>query len=221
MNHVAVLSAMVASCAQLPPGPILDVGSGSGEDAELLGRLMSREVLTVDVVPARNANHVVADAHDLPFASQSFSLVYASFLVHLVPDVRQVLAEMFRVVKAGGWIAIITLSHEQIRRRHLNRHFPSLEVQDIARYPSLESIERSIIHIGGTQVDSQSVTVEHAHPRPDFQRVLLSGGWSSLERLPIDERLAGRSSALKEIRQNPMIRWNEEKSVVTGRRPHS
>jgi SAM-dependent methyltransferase len=47
---------------------------------------------------------VVADAEQLPFADASFDLVFGHAVLHHLPDVRQALIEMNRVLVPGGMI---------------------------------------------------------------------------------------------------------------------
>jgi SAM-dependent methyltransferase len=46
------------------------------------------------------------DAQNVPFADQSFDLVYARYLLLHLPDPTQVLKEMIRVCKSGGIVAV-------------------------------------------------------------------------------------------------------------------
>ncbi len=43
------------------------------------------------------------DVHQIPFASESFDLVFANHLLEHVQDDGQVLREFYRVMKSGGW----------------------------------------------------------------------------------------------------------------------
>jgi len=48
-----------------------------------------------------------ADAQVLPFPEGSFQAVVSGFLLRNVHDVRQSLAEQYRVVRAGGWVVAL------------------------------------------------------------------------------------------------------------------
>ena len=91
-----------------------------------------REVLRVARQGLRNIRLLEMDASSLTFADDSFDIVYAPYLVSVVPDPVQVVREMRRVCRPGGRIIILN-------------HFRSAN-------PMLSWIERAIspftVHIG-------------------------------------------------------------------------
>ena len=80
----------------------------------------------------RNVRLLEMDAASLTFADDSFDIVYAPYLVSVVPDPVQVVREMRRVCRPGGKIIILN-------------HFRSAN-------PILSRLERAIspftVHIG-------------------------------------------------------------------------
>ncbi|MGZ4212045.1 MAG: class I SAM-dependent methyltransferase, partial [Actinomycetota bacterium] len=111
-------------CAQVTsvPNRILDVACGTGESTMAWRRRFpDARITAVDVSPYMLAvaerklahdRHVdvrCMNAESMPFADGSFDLVTASLLFHEVPeDVSPViLAEMRRVCRAGGEIAVM------------------------------------------------------------------------------------------------------------------
>ncbi|MGD8398836.1 MAG: methyltransferase domain-containing protein, partial [Anaerolineae bacterium] len=94
---------------------VLDVGSGTGVvTAELAGRTRGR-VLGVDIDPALvayarahhpEAEHRVADAHDLPFPPASFDVTTCHFFFLWCRDPARAAAEMVRVTRPGGAIIV-------------------------------------------------------------------------------------------------------------------
>jgi ubiquinone/menaquinone biosynthesis C-methylase UbiE len=97
---------------------ILDVGSGTGRLTAALAE-RSAEVVGVDPAPrmvteARakaipGAMFMVASAESLPFADASFDAATASFTLHHWRDAEVGLAELGRVVRPGGHVAIADL----------------------------------------------------------------------------------------------------------------
>ena len=127
-----------------PDDRILEVGVGTGINTSLYPR--NCHVTGVDLSSSmlekarervareglRNVRLLEMDAQNLTFADDSFDIVYAPYLVSVVPDPVQVAREMRRVCKPGGKIIILN-------------HFRSAN-------PILSRLERAIspftVHIG-------------------------------------------------------------------------
>jgi 2-polyprenyl-3-methyl-5-hydroxy-6-metoxy-1,4-benzoquinol methylase len=93
---------------------VLDVGAGSGRHSYEAHRL-GATVVAVDVgdaihVARRNlpadVMTVQADAEELPFKDAAFDLVMAIGVLHHLPDPRQALKSLARLVRPGGYIHI-------------------------------------------------------------------------------------------------------------------
>ena len=90
---------------------ILEVGSGLGilaaevaaaaDNVEVVGLERSSAQIAA-AVQSPAVCYVQGDAHLLPFGEGSFDLVYCRYLLEHVADPARVLAEMRRVVRAGG-----------------------------------------------------------------------------------------------------------------------
>lgn len=109
--------AVAAACAS--GREILEIGVGTGltlpyfeRDKQVVGADLSLDMLRVAraKVLSQNLDHVrglmVMDACRLGFADRSFDAVTAQFVITLVPDPEQALAEMDRVLRPGGEIVI-------------------------------------------------------------------------------------------------------------------
>ncbi|MGQ0841443.1 methyltransferase [Actinokineospora sp.] len=113
----------------LPPGAtVVDVGSGSGGMAAALTAALAARgggrIVLVDAVPELQAAAaercaavtgnkvevlaVLADAADEALAEQvpTADLVWASAVVHHLPDERRGVAGLIRLLRAGGWFAL-------------------------------------------------------------------------------------------------------------------
>jgi demethylmenaquinone methyltransferase / 2-methoxy-6-polyprenyl-1,4-benzoquinol methylase len=110
-----------------PPesGAILDVCTGTGDLAlayaekagpgvRIVGSDFCRPMLDRGIEKSARSGRTVewieADAMALPFADRSFDLVTVAFGLRNIADTRQGLAEMARVLKAGGRLAILEFS---------------------------------------------------------------------------------------------------------------
>jgi phosphatidylethanolamine/phosphatidyl-N-methylethanolamine N-methyltransferase len=127
-----------------PGSHILEVGVGTGINASLYPR--NCHVTGIDLSSSmldkarervareglRNVRLIEMDAAKTTFADDTFDIVYAPYLISVVPDPVQVAREMRRVCKPGGKIVILN-------------HFRSAN-------PVLSRVERTIspltVHIG-------------------------------------------------------------------------
>lgn len=102
---------------RVPAGArVLEVGSGLGILAAEVARaapavhVTGIEISAEQLAAAEEAPGVEyrqGDAHRLPFPDGPFDLVYARFLLEHVVDPTAVLAEMRRVTRAGGRVAVM------------------------------------------------------------------------------------------------------------------
>jgi len=114
-----------------PGDRILEVGVGTGINASLYPRdchvtgidlstgMLDKARERVARQGLRNVRLLEMDAARLTFADDSFDIVYAPYLVSVVPDPVQVVREMRRVCRPGG--KIIILNHFRSANAVLSR----------------------------------------------------------------------------------------------------
>ena len=117
---------MVADMAMVgPPGPALDVATGTGDLAlDLARKPLATTVVGLDFVPemlgiashkahqkglADRVRYLLADAHDLPFPDGHFICATVGFGIRNFSDVPRTLQEMARVVRPGGRVAVLEI----------------------------------------------------------------------------------------------------------------
>lgn len=106
-------SALAPHCG---PGPVLEIGVGTGAIALPLRNELGRAVLGVDLSPAMlsvahkrlGSTVSVADVGHLPFASGLVGTIVASWVLHLVGDPAAVLAECDRGLRRDGRLLVIS-----------------------------------------------------------------------------------------------------------------
>ena len=97
---------------------VLDVGCGGGVDTLLAAMMAGPEgrAAGVEIIPEmlaraeenlketqlENVAFYQASAEELPFPADSFDVVISNGVFNLIPDKARALAEVFRVLKAGG-----------------------------------------------------------------------------------------------------------------------
>lgn len=168
----------------------LDVGAGTGDLALALAQAApSGRVVALDLAPSMLARAraraalgpalgaVVGSAEALPFADGTFVCVVAGFAVRNFGDVERGLAEMRRVVRAGGRAVVLELSrppHPALRALHffyLKRVAPLIATvlgssaeayrylpRSIEAFPDPDTVAALFRHAGFTRVRYERLT---------------------------------------------------------------
>jgi demethylmenaquinone methyltransferase/2-methoxy-6-polyprenyl-1,4-benzoquinol methylase len=106
-----------SAARHLPPGRVLDLGSGTGAAApvlagrELVGLDPVAPMLALSPIPAR----VVGVGEHLPFGDASFDGVFSAYVFRNLTSIPATLAEIARVLRPGGKAAIVDLSRPRRR----------------------------------------------------------------------------------------------------------
>jgi SAM-dependent methyltransferase len=108
-----------------PEMDLLDVGTGSGGNVAIPAAQRGARVVGLDVTPelfehARRraaaadvaVEWVEGDAQDLPFEDASFDRVISTFGAMFAPDHHRAAAELVRVCRPGGRIAMVTWAND-------------------------------------------------------------------------------------------------------------
>ncbi|MDX1696705.1 MAG: malonyl-ACP O-methyltransferase BioC [Thiohalobacterales bacterium] len=112
---------------RLRPARVLDLGAGTGRFASaLLKRYRGADVVALDIAPAmlaqtqarggwlRKPRCVCADAERLPFADDSFDLVFSNLMLQWSGDLEATLAGLLRVVAPGGLLMFTTFGPDTL-----------------------------------------------------------------------------------------------------------
>lgn len=97
--------------AHLPPGPLLDLGAGTGAanalfgDREVVALDPAREMLALNEAPGR----VIAVGERLPFVDHAFDGVFSAYVFRNLDSVAETLAEVARVLAPGGKLGVVDL----------------------------------------------------------------------------------------------------------------
>jgi arsenite methyltransferase len=123
------LTRRLAQLAGISPGQrVLDIACGSGATALLLARELECDVVGVDLgsraieqaVAAAGAaglgarvSFVLGDAEELPFHDAAFDVAFSECSLCTFPDKPRAIAEMARVVRPGGSMAIADVTADR------------------------------------------------------------------------------------------------------------
>lgn len=111
-----------AAVAEVAPRRVLEVGCGPGELAARFGSEIGARVAAIDNSPrmvelarGRGVDAAVGDVEDLGrFGDGSFDCAVAAWMLYHVADLDRALAELARVLRAGGRLVAVTNAPEHL-----------------------------------------------------------------------------------------------------------
>jgi ubiquinone/menaquinone biosynthesis C-methylase UbiE len=135
-------------------------GWGIDPSSEMLGCANTMGDLSLRLVQGR--------AEALPFAGEGFDVIFSVDVVHHVTNLWAAFAEVARALRRGGLSVTATDSEATIRSREaLSGYFPETIPVELARYPSVEHLERCHAAHGLEVV--ASFVAEHPYTLTDTQ----------------------------------------------------
>lgn len=135
----------------------LALAEAVGKEGQVVGLDFSQNMLDIGVQKMEKAgfNHIelkLGNAMALPYADHSFHYATIGFALRNVPDVKQVLSEMRRVVKPGGMVVSLELSKpvvpvfKQLYYFYFNHLLPFLGKLFANRYDQYSWLPESLKH---------------------------------------------------------------------------
>ena len=182
---------------------VLDFGCGTGnylnrlqldfgcqccgvEPSEGMRTVATNKNPALDIQDGNHAN--------IPYGDRSFDFGFMTDVIHHVPDLNQMFAELCRVLRFEAYLCIVTQSHDQIQDRFYNGYFPSLASNEKHRYPDIPVIVVVAQEIGlaheGTEVLPPS---SHARITEEFVRNVEEKNYSMFRLLDEAEYMSGLS----------------------------
>lgn len=133
---------------------VLEIGAGMGTDLAqfaLNGSLVTDLELSAGHMALAKENFALrnlagdfisGDAENLPFAEETFDLVYSNGVIHHIPDTQRTIDEIYRVLKPGGK-AIIMVYRENSKAYWHNVRQIGFKGGELSRYSMNEIMSRT------------------------------------------------------------------------------
>ncbi len=151
---------------------VLDLGCGTGWAVNELASLFPQATIhALDFSPAMidcvrkhpRLRTVVGDAHDLPYADNSFDLVFSNLMLQWTNE-SQVMAEAHRALKPGGVLLASSLGFSTL---HELRHAWAAvdDKPHVNEFTDMRQVADSMLSLGFSQVVAHSETIVMTYAR--------------------------------------------------------
>jgi len=171
---------------------VLDLGCGTGNNTILFAEATQAKVVGIDISYGmlEKANEktkmipfVQAPADGLPFPEKIFHFVFMTEVIHHLPTPLSAIEDIFRVLKPGGSLCIVTQSHKQIDDRMTSRFFPASASVDKERYPDIDMIEEFLNNAGFNGVNPKTYQFRPTKLGEDYLQTVETRGYSMLHKI--------------------------------------
>lgn len=181
----------------LQPRRVLDLGTGTGKALPALaGRFPGAELIGLDLSPGmlevaagrgdggsgQVAALVCGDAARLPFADQSFDLVFANLAIHWSPALDLVFREVRRVLRQPGLFTFSAPGPDSYRELRAAWHAVD-DLPHVMPFPDMQSLGDGMVRARLVEpvLDTETLTLTYRH-FPDLVRDLRSTGTTNASR---------------------------------------
>lgn len=129
--------------------PILDLGSGDGKVSTTIFDQkidVGIDISSAEIEGAKQTklynSTIVGDGRSLPFADESFGLVFSNCVIEHIPNVENVLRETSRVLKKGGYFIFTVPSENFANYLFFYVLLIKLRLKEMAQYYSIQRNKR-------------------------------------------------------------------------------
>jgi ubiquinone/menaquinone biosynthesis C-methylase UbiE len=234
LHNEAALSLLVEAAKPRPSDVTLDVACGSGSVVAAFARV-AKNSIGLDATPAmlREAeklaatNHIAnvewhpGDVYALPFADNSFDIVTCRFAFHHLREPARALAEMVRVCRAGGRIALCDgiASDDHEKAAAFNR-------MEKHRDPSTVEFRTLGWHLALFKAAGLPAPTKHFYQVPAERERLIAASFPAnddraLLRRMIDEAVEGDRMGLAARRERDTVKFAYFAAILVAEKPAS
>jgi len=142
----SVLAPLREALAGAPGPQLVDVGGGTGNYSRALREegwnplVVDRSAAMLARAAAKGLATLEGDAQSLPLPDASADAVMLVSMLHHVDDPLRALAEVRRVLRPGGRLALMVFTREDTERLWYYDYFPSTRAWTVASHPTLEQL---------------------------------------------------------------------------------
>jgi len=168
-----------------PEQIVLDIGAGAGIVAQMNFKGRARKICGVDLDPRVVANPMldegkVSDADTIPYADETFDLVFSDNVLEHLPDPASVFEEVGRVMRPGGlflfktpnkWHYVPTIARLTPHALHATMNaWRGRKAADV--FPTLyrANTRREVVRLAA-ETGLEVVTIDRIERRPEYLRL--------------------------------------------------
>ena len=212
-GDLALIRCLIQALPSCPDLRILDIGCGTGNYTDLFQKLTQAEVYGVEpsegmLAKARQKNERITFktglADHIPFEDDFFDFVYMTDVIHHIPNIEAMFAEIWRVLRSGGMGCIVTQSHRQIEARPIAQYFPSTARVDKERYPDIDEIIEAAQAQGFTRTEGEILSEEPLELDDSYLELVRKKGYSMLHLISDEEYQTGLEALEQALRNGPV-----------------
>lgn len=206
---------------------ILDFGCGTGNYLSRISN--SHKVKCFGVEPSdgmiekalsKNPRAIIrkGDHANIPFEDEFFDFIFMTDVIHHVPDLDMLFKSLYRTLKRGGKLCIVTESYKQIESRWYNAYFPSLASNEKKRYPDISEILTHAQKNRFSHMEEQTrLTGNKDKVSNHFIKMVEEKNYSMFRMLDANEYDKGLSRLRKDIGKETVSKDHAETLVWLGK----
>jgi len=139
---------LIKECSIEKNTKILDFGCGTGNYIEEFRKQDFTNIFGLDtsekmreIASKKTSVHIYERLNDI--ANEHFDIILIIDVIHLIKDINYLAEQLCSKCADGAIVAVVTQSHEQIKKRRYREFFPSAIEKDLKRYHNIDTLIRA------------------------------------------------------------------------------